>query len=141
MNEVTKVIKARDGEKIYLTDMFEYLRAAATVSYTLDGTLESDDMDIALDAENNRLVVNAKQVHCENTIVVAMTQKGHTQRVKLTIKVDNVTAINEVEAQSDVTGVTYVNPAGQVATTPWQGVNIVVTRHADGSVTTTKVVK
>ena len=54
-----------------------------------------------------------------------------------------VTGIDAVkqEANREVVGVTYVNTVGQISSTPWQGVNIVVTRYSDGSTTTKKVIK
>lgn len=52
-----------------------------------------------------------------------------------------ITAVDELQSGKAVDGVRYVNVAGQVAATPWQGVNIVVTRYTDGSTRTTKVVK
>ena len=54
---------------------------------------------------------------------------------------DVQTAVTDVRNAGEVAGVKYVNVAGQVAATPWQGVNIVVTRYTDGSTRTTKVVK
>ena len=54
---------------------------------------------------------------------------------------DIPTAVDELQSGKAVDGVRYVNVAGQVAATPWQGVNIVVTRYTDGSTRTTKVVK
>lgn len=52
-----------------------------------------------------------------------------------------ITVVDELQSGKAVDGVRYVNVAGQVAATPWQGVNIVVTRYTDGSTRTTKVVK
>ncbi|MBR6284439.1 MAG: hypothetical protein IKR25_09125 [Muribaculaceae bacterium] len=40
-----------------------------------------------------------------------------------------------------VASVTYVNAAGQTSSQAFQGVNIVVTRYADGTISTAKVVK
>ncbi len=54
---------------------------------------------------------------------------------------DIPTAVDELQSGKAVDGVRYVNVAGQVAATPWQGVNIVVTRYTDGSTRTTKVVR
>ena len=53
-----------------------------------------------------------------------------------------VTAINGVYTDSnrDVVSVEYVNAAGVVSKTPFQGVNIVVTRYSNGSTTTSKKV-
>ena len=53
------------------------------------------------------------------------------------------TGINDVktDAGKKVVSVSYVNVAGIESSTPFQGVNIVVTRYEDGSQTTTKVIK
>ena len=47
----------------------------------------------------------------------------------------------KMDVNREVVGVTYVNTIGQVSSTPWQGVNMVVTRYSDGSTTTQKVIK
>ena len=47
----------------------------------------------------------------------------------------------KMDVNREVVGVTYVNTIGQMSSTPWQGVNIVVTRYSDGSTTTQKVIK
>ena len=54
-----------------------------------------------------------------------------------------ITGISAVkmDVNREVVGVSYVNTIGQVSGTPWQGVNIVVTRYSDGSTTTKKVIK
>ena len=54
-----------------------------------------------------------------------------------------ITGINGVkmDVNREVVGVTYVNPVGQMSSTPWSGINIVVTRYSDGSTTTKKVLK
>lgn len=56
------------------------------------------------------------------------------------MELDTPTAINDVNAAT-VLSVKYVNAAGNVSDRPFEGVNIVITRRADGTVTTTKVVK
>ena len=61
--------------------------------------------------------------------------------VKATLTSNIVTGLDTVKAQREVTGVTYVNPVGQMSSTPWSGINIVVTRYSDGSTTTKKVLK
>ena len=53
---------------------------------------------------------------------------------------DITTAIADVKA-SAITSVTYVSATGQRSSRPMQGVNIVVTRHDDGTTTTTKLIK
>jgi hypothetical protein len=55
---------------------------------------------------------------------------------------DNVvTAIGSICGDRQVADVYYVSPTGLTSKAPFQGVNIVVTRYTDGSVTTTKIVK
>ena len=50
------------------------------------------------------------------------------------------TAINTISANGEVVGVEYVNSLGIVSKTPFQGVNIVVTRYSNGATTTMKKV-
>jgi hypothetical protein len=52
-----------------------------------------------------------------------------------------VTGIIELITERQVVGVTYVNALGQQSDKPFDGVNIVVTRYSDGSITTSKVLK
>ena len=52
-----------------------------------------------------------------------------------------ITGVEGVSAEKQVTGVTYYNTMGLPSVTPWQGVNIVVTRYTDGTTTTAKVVR
>lgn len=48
------------------------------------------------------------------------------------------TSINDMDDNREVTGIDYVNVAGQVSDKPFEGVNIVITRYSDGSSTATK---
>jgi len=54
-----------------------------------------------------------------------------------------ITGISGVKADlnREVVSVTYVNPLGQQSSRPFSGVNMVITRYSDGSMSTTKVVK
>ena len=55
---------------------------------------------------------------------------------------DVPTAINTIfDTNREVVGVKYYNVAGIESSTPFDGVNIVVTRYSDGSTTTTKILK
>ncbi len=53
----------------------------------------------------------------------------------------NHTGVAEFNVDKDVVSVTYVNTLGMTSSTPFNGVNIIVTRYSDGSVSTTKVLK
>ena len=54
---------------------------------------------------------------------------------------DIPTSINGVESYRQVVSEKYYNAAGVESDTPFQGVNIVVTRYSDGSTSTVKVLK
>ena len=49
-----------------------------------------------------------------------------------------ITGVTDLTAAGEVESVTYVNAAGQTATTPWTGINLVVTRYTNGQTTTGK---
>ncbi len=54
---------------------------------------------------------------------------------------DNVTAVEEVTASKTVKSVRYYNLMGMESEQPFQGINIVVTRYSDGSISTVKVMR
>ena len=49
-------------------------------------------------------------------------------------------AVEDLTSNSPVLSVRYIDLAGHTATTPFDGINIVVKRHADGSLSTTKII-
>ncbi|MBQ9466135.1 MAG: hypothetical protein IJU62_04065 [Muribaculaceae bacterium] len=52
-----------------------------------------------------------------------------------------VTEVRDLNSDKKVTGVNYVNMAGQTASKPFDGVNIVVTTYSDGSRSAVKVIR
>jgi hypothetical protein len=52
-----------------------------------------------------------------------------------------ITAVQEVNMPKEVVGVTYYNLMGMPSDKPFDGINIVVTRYSDGSITSTKVLR
>ena len=52
-----------------------------------------------------------------------------------------VTGISNVLTERHVESVTYYSPIGQSSRQPFDGVNIIVTRYNDGTISTTKVIK
>ena len=58
-----------------------------------------------------------------------------------TITPNPTTAVSELVVNGDVVSKTYINTLGQQSDKAFKGVNIVITRYSDGTVTTTKVVK
>lgn len=67
---------------------------------------------------------------------------GDTYEVyPLNLNPDTPTAISTISVNGEVKSVKYVNVAGIVSDTPFQGINIVVTEYTDGSRTTSKMLK
>ena len=56
------------------------------------------------------------------------------------VEVPTVTAVRDITAKT-VASVEYVNTNGQVSNVPFEGINVVVTKYADGTKSVTKIVK
>ena len=54
---------------------------------------------------------------------------------------DVVTAVHELEGAKDVVSVRYYNLMGVESEKPFEGINIVVTRYADGSISSSKIMR
>ena len=75
-------------------------------------------------------------------------QEGSTLNTKYVVgpldltgsKEQIVTAVSQLTAGREVVSVTYCDVAGRMSAKPFEGVNIVVTRYSDGTVTTGKAV-
>lgn len=52
-----------------------------------------------------------------------------------------ITGVSGISADRQVAAVVYYNPMGVASSTPWRGVNVVVTRYTDGSTVTAKVLR
>lgn len=64
------------------------------------------------------------------------------QEIDYVIKNNNiVTAVDNIAASRQVSEVVYYDMAGKASSKPYSGVNVMVTRYTDGTVTTAKVVK
>ena len=118
--------------------------ATAKLYYTGHNDIFSNDNLLAattvVEGENViTLDVNAAS-DGEQIAIVSATQKGKTQYIKMTIAVELPTIVNTVGVSSDIESVTYYSVSGHSSEKPFDGVNIVVTRHTDGTVSTAKVV-
>ncbi len=51
------------------------------------------------------------------------------------------TAVDDINSAAEVASVTYYNTVGHASSTPFSGINIVVTRYTDGTASTTRVLK
>lgn len=62
-------------------------------------------------------------------------------RPEFNFTVPTATSVTDMNVNKAIASVEYVNINGQVSSTPFKGVNVVVTRYADGSKSVTKLVK
>lgn len=64
------------------------------------------------------------------------------QVIPYTLRNENViTAVDNIKVQKQVSNVVYYDMTGKASDKPFAGINVVVTRYTDGSVSTTKLVK
>ena len=67
--------------------------------------------------------------------------KSPASRLQLTVKkAETITAVTDINVEN-IASVKYVNLAGQVSATPFDGVNIQVTTMKDGSMKAVKVIR
>ena len=125
---------------IDLSNYFIHADNGARERYYLDDEVDDDVMTIAKEGDDNNLTVTGKQ-QGKRTVLICMTAKGHSQWLQLTVNVNPVTEVTNIHAGREVQSVQYVNAMGQVSDRPFDGVNIIVTRYTDGTVSTVKTIK
>lgn len=102
---------------------------------TFDATTDADghySVEVPADAEYQ--LTFAKDGYLPQTV-------GETEAENVQLVKDIDTAVNDVNAAKAVASVKYINAAGVASDNAFEGVNIVVTKYADGSQSVTKVVK
>lgn len=127
---ISAVLQKQDGEAARKVAR----KAEADVTYNVycDGSLVASGVtDTAYD------VVGAAYGDYTVTAVKAGEESAPSNVVTYT----QVTAVNDLNAGKTVSSVRYVNAAGIEATTPFEGVNIMVTTYSDGTKTAAKVIK
>lgn len=99
-DETEAVVETTTGETVVdLTDYFDINTVSgATVAYTID--VVSGDENIALGIEGNTLNISADEAGTR-TVVIAMTQKGQTQYLRLTVNVTPSTGVNDLKVSGD----------------------------------------
>jgi hypothetical protein len=101
-----------DAEGVYTMDITPVEGATYNMTFEKGGFITVTNEDVDINAPQNVTLV-ADDVH---------------------------TGINDLNTNNAV-AVKYINAMGQVSNRPFSGINIVVTANADGTTTTTKVVK
>lgn len=112
---------------------FTYEGNAATLeetnTHTIAGTVSEENGTVKFELTN----VAFFQVVSSNAIVY---HYPHT--ITFTAERDEATGVNGVQTVKNVKSKQYVNLAGQVSATPFEGVNVVKVTYSDGSVSTSK---
>ena len=88
------------------------------------------------------IMVYSKVVLTDDSSITVGSLDSKAKEVLCTVNVNlPVVGVNDVNAAKAVSSVKYYNAAGMASDTAFDGINIVVTKYADGSQSTTKVVK
>lgn len=118
----------------------EYDGTPIDIASLLQGSLESTEIENGYVLYNDEFVLtSAGTLAAHRCYLPKQNAAGAPERLRIGAS-GVVTAIDDVNA-ARVAAVKYVSVTGQVSDRPFNGVNIVVTRNTDGTITTTKVVK
>lgn len=118
----------------------EYDGTPIDIASLLQGSLESTEIENGYVLYNDEFVLtSAGTLAAHRCYLPKQNAAGAPERLRIGAS-GVVTAIDDVNA-ARVAAVKYVSVTGQVSDRPFNGVNIVVTRNTDGTITTTKVVR
>lgn len=112
-----------------------------TLLYTIKNYTNSNSIvnQIHFDHAGNIIFADAKTgVH---GITIPKDAQPVATPSKYVFKGGEVTGVNDVNASKTVAGVKYYNTLGVASSTPFEGVNIVVTTYTDGTHSSVKVIK
>ena len=154
----TWTVTASAGDKItiystdssYSPDMAFIAIYAGTLNLNATATGDNTDFVITdIDAGSTGLTLSnlveggTYSYYLVANYVDGTTATSNTKEVTLvTVTMPGNTAITDIAADGDeVESVTYVNMAGMQSNTPFDGVNIVVTRYKSGDVKSCKVMR
>lgn len=142
-----KTVTFPAGQKVYKNNASEYTLGAIPANLYLEeqegltnpvvGTIADDMKTITFKDCAVMRIDNPMFYNVQYTIGAPMYECV----IVLDEPLDAATAINTTLTSKTVTSVNYVNLAGQTSSKPFDGVNIVVTRYADGTTSTAKVIK
>ena len=116
--------------------------AVLTPLYTFEHGLSNQRVwDIAFDSADNLYIANDNGA---GVAYFALPKKDNSFTTEAptnqALTIDALTGVKSIDARQ-VADIEYVNLQGQRSTTPWQGVNVVITRYSDGTTNTSKIVK
>lgn len=129
-----------EGVKVTLTvsvDTPAGMRRAESTNYTATTDANGEYNLTFTPVENaNYTLTFEKDGYATTTIENASVDEP----VDVTLEKDQLDAISDISSAA-VVSVKYVNTMGQISDKPFEGINIVITRNADGTTKTTKIVK
>ena len=154
-------ITINDGATTVQADESKTVQLVATIvpaySTTQGVTWRSSDEEMATVDENGLVTIvggnNVSPYHrapaaapgVTATITATAADNGWAGNAPATSAIEvtyqKPTAIAQIERKAEVVDVKYVNTLGMESNKPFDGMNIVVTTLADGSVTTVKIIK
>ena len=100
---------------------------------------EGHVMSLTIAADDDFKANNAV-VQLTNVLLVSTEQEVYNSSDVMT-KVSEASGVEQVLAGKQIVNVRYINVAGQESETPFNGVNIVVTRYTDGTQSVLKTIK
>lgn len=149
----TKLAFSTGDYKLTVADVTYDESGAPTIDMTTAFTVTSTDVrgfnDIAWDYAGNLYSCdNGKETFRRFAFPrTSSAKEGDPNEVSTPLRpefdltISTPTSITDMNVNKAIASVGYVNINGQVSSTPFKGVNIVVTRYADGSKSVTKLVK
>ncbi|MBP3737825.1 MAG: hypothetical protein J6I72_02075 [Muribaculaceae bacterium] len=130
----TLTVSVADGYKIKQIEMVRTTVNYANRIETNVGTYtEPNSRNGLWEGDEQSVVFSIKSSVTSKNVMI--------DKLTVTYEQDVATAISDLDAQPAVKAVHYYNLQGMQSATPFDGVNIVVTEMADGSKSTTKVIK
>ena len=129
---------ANENNKYVTADTYDIDIVQGTNSFAiLPGTYA-----LTLNMETGKLTIATASANAPRRADAQSTARYIVYPVNLTETSNSIiTGVMNVAGVREVAAVEYVNLAGQRSSRPWQGVNIVITRYTDGTVTTAKECK
>lgn len=94
------------------------------------------NFDTGIEAQSTMLAAAPRMLNADNAI-----KNDLVCDIEMSKDDSTITGIEEVSGSASPVAVEYYNVAGMRSDTPFEGVNIVVTRYSNGTVTTHKAVK
>ena len=119
----TAEVLAGVGPSTYkAANFFELDADGSMVTFAIEEPVASAGLDVNL--EDSKIVVSGKENGASGTVRLSATQKGHTQFVDLTVTVDAVNGIDNLNADADDSDAPTYDLMGRRVLNPGRGIYI-----------------